>query len=136
MNKAYVLADVLNRPADAVAVLDRAIKAHPGVALLRSARAVYLARAGRRDAAHRAAEDALELSPDPATRYQVAGAYALTSKTHPEDRADAFRQLTAALKAGYGFQHLDNDPDLAPVRGVPEFESLVAAAKALRQPPN
>jgi eukaryotic-like serine/threonine-protein kinase len=76
--------------------------------------------------------EALQLGDDPATRYQVAGVYALTSKAHPEDRKEAFRLLASALKRDYGFEHLDADPELAPVRGLPEFRELVAAARALR----
>jgi serine/threonine protein kinase/Flp pilus assembly protein TadD len=132
MNKAHVLADVLNRPADAVAVLDRAIKYHPEQAGLHAARAVYLARLGRRADAHRAADEALQVGHDAATRYQVAGVYALTSRTHPEDRKEAFRLLRFALKRNYGFEHLDTDPELAPVRHLAEFKDLVAAARALR----
>jgi hypothetical protein len=100
---------------------------------LRAGRAVYLARAGRREEAHREAEEALRLGGDPATRYQVAGVYALTSRTHPEDRAEAFRLLAFALRRDYGFDLLDSDPELAHVRPLPEFQELVAAAKALRR---
>jgi len=132
VNKAHVLAEVMNRTADAVVVLDQAIKHHPANASLRAARAVYLARLGQRAGAHQGAEEALQLSGDPATRYQVAGVYALTSKTHPEDQREAFRLLAMALKKDYGFEHLDSDPELAPVRHLPEFKELVSAARALR----
>jgi serine/threonine protein kinase/Flp pilus assembly protein TadD len=131
-NKAHVLADRLDRPADAVAALDVAVRHYPDQPQLRASRAVYLARCGRRADAHREAEEALQRGTDPATRYQVAGVYALTSKTNPEDRAEAFRLLAGALKRDYGFEYLDTDPELAPVRQLPEFKELVAAAKALR----
>jgi len=91
-----------------------------------------LARLDKRDAAHRNAEEALQLNGDPATRYQVAGVYALTSKDHPEDRKEAFRLLASALKKDYGFEYLDEDPELAPVRDLAEFKQLVAAARALK----
>jgi tetratricopeptide (TPR) repeat protein len=132
VNKAHVLADLLKRPADAVAVLNEAIKHHPEQAALWAGRAVYLARMGRRADAHKDAEEALQLSGAPAVRYQVAGVYALTSKGHPEDRREAFRLLAGALKKDYGFEHLDSDAELAPVRDLPEFQELVAAARALR----
>ena len=132
VNKAHVLAEVLHRPADAVAVLDQAIKHHPEHAGLRAGRAVYLARLGRREDAHCDADEALRLSTDAATRYQVAGVYALTSKSHPEDQREAFRLLALALKRDYGFEHLDNDPELDPVRHLAEFKELVTAARALR----
>src|SRR5205085_1274043 len=89
VDKAHVLAERLNRTADAVKVLDLAVRHYPEQPSLRAARAVYLARCGRRADAHKEAEEALQLSGDPATRYQVAGVYALTSKTNPEDRAEA-----------------------------------------------
>ena len=132
VNKAYTLAEVLNRPADGAAVLETALKYHPDQVHLRATRAVYLARAGRRADAHAEAERALALGGDPATRYQVAGVYALTSKSNPEDRREAFRLLTAALTKGYGFEHLDSDPELVPVRPLKEFQDLVSAARALR----
>jgi tetratricopeptide (TPR) repeat protein len=131
-NKAAVLADRLNRPADAVAVLDQAIRHHPEQAVLWAGRAVYLARLGRRADAHTDAEEALQRSGAPAIRYQVAGVYALTSREHPEDRPEALRLLAAALRKDYGFEFLDTDPELAPVRDLPEFKELVAAARALR----
>jgi eukaryotic-like serine/threonine-protein kinase len=132
VNRAHVLAERLNRPADAVAMLDVAVRHYPEQPQLRAARAVYLARCGRRADAHREAEEALQLSNAPATRYQVAGVYALTSKTNTEDRAEALRLLAAALKRDYGFEFVDSDPELDPVRSLPEFKELVAAARALR----
>jgi hypothetical protein len=62
----------------------------------------------------------------------VAGVYSLTSKSNPEDRREAFRLLTAALTKGHGFEHLDTDPELDPVRPLKEFQDLVSAARALR----
>ena len=85
-------------------------------------------RIGQRAEAHRDAEEALQLSSDPATRYQVAGVYALTSKDHPDDRKEAFRLLASALKRDYGFEYLDIDPELAPIRHLPEFVELVSDA--------
>jgi serine/threonine protein kinase/Flp pilus assembly protein TadD len=135
VNKAHVFGELLDRPADAVATLDKAIQYHPETASLRSTRAVYLARMGRRDAAHRDAESALDLSGDAATRYQVAGVYSLTSKQNPDDRKEAMRLLAAALKKDYGFEYLDVDPELAPIRELDEYKSLVSAARTLRTTP-
>lgn len=132
LNKSHVLADILNRPADAVIVLDKAIEFHPQQAQLWAGRAVYLARLGKRELAHRSAEEAMQLNGDPATRYQVAGVYALTSKGHPEDRPEAFRLLASALKKDYGFDYLDIDPELAPIRDLAEFKELVRAARAFK----
>jgi tetratricopeptide (TPR) repeat protein len=132
INKAHVFGEILNRPADAVAVLDRAIQFHPEQAEFWRTRAVYYARLGRRNDAHRDAEQALQLNGDAATRYQVAGVYSLTSKENPDDRKEAFRLLAGALKKDYGFELLDIDPELAPIRDLPEFKNLVSAARALK----
>ena len=100
--------------------------------LARAGRAVLLARAGKRDAAHRDAKDALLRDTRPPNQYQLAGVYALTSRTHPEDRPEALRLLAGALRGGFGLQYVDADADLNPVRAEPEFQRLVAAAKAQR----
>ncbi len=133
VDKSHVLADILDRPADAVRVLDAAIDFHPQQTQLWAGRAVYLARLGKRTEAHRNAKKALQLSGDPATRYQVAGVYALTSKDHPEDRPEAFRLLASALQRNYGFEYLDDDPELKPVRDSLEFKELVKAARSLKR---
>lgn len=132
LNKAHVYGEIFKRPADAVSVLDTAIGYHPQQATLWASRAVYLARLGKREDAHRNAEEALQLNSDPATRYQVAGVYALTSKGHPEDRPEAFRLLASALKRDYGFDLIDIDPELDAVRDLPEFKELVRLARALK----
>jgi serine/threonine protein kinase/Flp pilus assembly protein TadD len=132
INKANVYGEILNRPADAVSVLNTAIKYHPQQPQLWAGRAVYLARLGKREDAHRNAEEALQLSGDPAIRYQVAGVYALTSKVHPEDRPEAFRLLASAFKRDYGLDLIDIDPELEPVRSLPEFKELVRVARALK----
>jgi tetratricopeptide (TPR) repeat protein len=134
MNKAHVLGEVMHDAGGAVAVLDQAIRFHPDQATFWATRAVYHARLGRRTEAHRDAEEALQLGHDPATRYQVAGVYALTSKEHADDRKEAFRLLASALRRDYGFEYLDIDPELAPIRDLPEFKNLVAAARALKNP--
>jgi eukaryotic-like serine/threonine-protein kinase len=132
LNKSHVFGEILKQPADAVIALDTAIKYHPQDPQLWAGRAVYLARLGKRAEAHHDAEEALHLSNDPAIRYQVAGAYALTSKEHPEDRPEAFRLLASALKRDYGFDLLGDDPELDAVRDLPEFTELVRVARALK----
>jgi tetratricopeptide (TPR) repeat protein len=131
-DKAHVLSERLGRTEDAVRVLDRAVALYPDYVLARAGRGVLLARLGRREAALRDAEEALHLDTRPATRYQVAGIYALTSRQHADDRLPAFRLLSSALRDGYGFDLLEADPDLDGVRRLPEFRRLVAAAQALR----
>lgn len=129
--KASILSEDLGRAADAVAVLDALIDAHPDYIPARAGRAVVLARLGRREAAHLDATTVLKMNPTPFTRYQIAGVYALTSKTHPQDKADALRLLASALRDKEGLAYVANDHDLDPIRADPVFRELVEAAKSL-----
>jgi len=131
-NKAFVLSEKLNKPADAVAALDVAIEFYPDSLPSRAGRAVLLARKGDRAAAHRDAALCLGQNPSPDITYQLAGVYALTSKTKPEDAQIALRLLRDALAQGYGFSLLAIDTDLDPIRGTKEFQGLLAAAKAVQ----
>ncbi|MBA4065199.1 MAG: hypothetical protein C0501_16090 [Isosphaera sp.] len=133
--KASVLAEDLGRVADAVAVLDRLVDAHPEYVPARAGRAVLNARLGRRDAAHADAAAVLDGEPAPFTRYQAAGVFALTSKTHPDDRKEALRLLASALRDKEGLAHVPTDHDLDPVRSDPEFGKLVEAARVLAAAP-
>jgi hypothetical protein len=87
---------------------------------------------GQREAAHKDAEACLRLHDYPFTKYQVAGIYALTSRTNPDDRKKALGLLFEALKEGSGFEYLEHDPDLEPIRNAPEFKTLVEAARILK----
>ena len=104
--------DVL--PAESVAALDRAIELYPDSLPSRAGRAVLLARKGDRPSAHRDAEHCLGQNPGADIVYQLAGAFALTSKEKPEDAQVALRLLTDALSRGYGFSLLaiDSGADL------------------------
>jgi hypothetical protein len=68
----------------------------------------------------------------PARLYQVACINALTSRKEPDDRWRAFQLLSAALRQGFGFELLEGDHDLDPIRQEPEFRRLVQAARDLR----
>ena len=60
--------------------------------------------------------------------YNVACAYALTSKSHPGDRARALAMLAAALSQQASWIDVARaDPDLEPLRGDPAFGSLLLA---------
>jgi serine/threonine protein kinase/tetratricopeptide (TPR) repeat protein len=132
-NKAYVLSEKLNKPAESIAALDRAIELYPDSHPSLAGRAVLLARKGDRPAAHRDAERCLGQNPGADIVYQLAGAYALTSKEKPEDARVALRLLADALGRGYGFSLLAIDTDLDPIRGTKEFQKLLDAAKAVQQ---
>jgi hypothetical protein len=58
--------------------------------------------------------------------------YSLTSKKAPEDAGLAVRLLARALKGGFGHELLPIDPDLAPLRNDPKFQSLSKATQTLR----
>jgi serine/threonine protein kinase len=134
-HQAYVLAERLHRPEEALQALDRAVELLPESGEVRGGRGVLLARLGRRDDAHRDARDALARDPGPARRYQAASVYALTARARPEDRAEALHLLAGALRDGYGHDRLAADGDLDALRDQPEFRRLAAAAAALRPAP-
>jgi tetratricopeptide (TPR) repeat protein len=130
--KASVLSERLDRTEDAIRVLDDAVKYHPDYPPVRSGRGVLLARLGRREPALADARASLRLGHQPEVTYQVAGIYALTSREHPADRAEAFRLLRIAFEEGFGLELVDQDPELIPIRSLPEFREIVQSAKARR----
>ena len=131
-NKSAILCDKFADDAQALRVMERAVRIYPESVLTRGGRGVLLARAGKRDAAREDAQACLAFDGGPATQYQVACIYALTSKQHADDRLQALPLLSAALRAGFGLEFVDRDTDLDPLRGMPEFQRLLAGAKALR----
>ena len=62
----------------------------------------------------------------------MAGIFALTSREEPNDRSQALLYLAAALRKGFGFEMLEQDEDLDPIRDRPEFRQLVLATKTLQ----
>jgi serine/threonine protein kinase/Flp pilus assembly protein TadD len=134
-NKAHVLSYKPGRLADAVAALERALAFYPDAVETRSGRAVLLARLGKAGEACAEAEAALRLDPGPRIVYQAAGVYALASKTTGEDDArKALQMLSSALKQGFGFDLLERDRELDPIRDRPEFRKVVDAARVLTRP--
>ncbi len=130
-NKANILSR-LNRTEEALEVLNREIELYPDYVFARSGRSVLLARQGKRQAAQADAEECLKRDRQPLLLYQLAGTYALTSPQHPEDRQRALRLLSAALQRGCGFDYLEGDADLNPIRNDREFRDVVAATRAIR----
>ena len=134
-SKAAVLADRLNQPKEAVALLDRVLELHPYYTEARAARAVYAARTG---AAERATADVgrvLVEEPTPFRLYQMAGVYAQLAKTDPSGvhKQKAMQMLAKAFRTGFEqFGIIDKDPDLDPVRNDEQFKALVATAKKLQ----
>lgn len=133
-NLAHVLSEHLDRPAEAIAILDRMSRLYPEHAACYSGRGVLRARLGRRTEAIRDAQRTLQRSSHPSHLYQVGCIYALTSKVHKDDQREAMRWIRRAIKEGFGASYVATDPDLNPLRSLPEFQKLVQAAATLRQP--
>ena len=115
-------------------MLDAALKAHPSSVKALAGRGVLLARLGRREAALGDAQAALAIGDDAATSYQVAGLYALTSRHHPADLAEALRLLSVALRKDASWlKVVPNDPDLNPIRDRAEFQELLRAAAVVQK---
>jgi serine/threonine protein kinase/predicted Zn-dependent protease len=132
-NEAAILSDKFGRDAESLSVMDRAVQLYPYSVLARGGRGVLLARRGDRDRAVADAESALMIDPSPATLYQVACIYALTSKRESGDRIQALHLLSAALQNGYGLEFVSDDKDLDPLRGESQFRQIVDGARALVQ---
>ena len=131
-NKAHVLGKYFKRTEEAIRSLDKAVELYPDDVRPRAGRGVYLARLGKREAAHLDAEQALSIDANPMNIYQVAGIYALTSKQVPDDQHEAFRLLSSALRKGVGFDYLEIDRDLDPIREIPAFRRIIEASRGLQ----
>jgi tetratricopeptide (TPR) repeat protein len=132
-NKAALLSDRFHDDASAMAVMEQAVAHYPESVLARGGRGVLLARAGRRTDAIADAQACLLIDSGAATQYQAGCIYALTSAQHPDDRLQALPLLSAALRGGFGLDFVDRDSDLDALRRLPEFQRMVAAARALRR---
>jgi hypothetical protein len=134
LEQARVLADHLNQPHQALANLDRLLYVRPHLTRARMQRALLHGRLGQRLQAHGDARVILARNPASGQNLLLAArVYALTSRTHPADRDEAFRLLARALQIGHGHEQMAADPDLAPLRSDPRFPSLVTAVCTLRE---
>jgi serine/threonine protein kinase/Tfp pilus assembly protein PilF len=114
----------------AVDVLTELLGYYPEALDALSGRAMLYSRMGERAKAHVDADVALRLADEaPRTVYQLAGVYAMTSATHPDDKREAFRLLASALRKGFGFDLLDQDRELDPLRSDPEFSEVIESAR-------
>ncbi|MDB5350335.1 MAG: tetratricopeptide repeat protein [Planctomycetota bacterium] len=127
-NKASVLSESLGRTEEAVRTLDEAVSRHPESVPALAGRGVLLARLGRRDVALRDAKACLALDASADTLYRVACIYALASKITPDDRGEALRLLSLAVRQDASWlRQVPTDPDLDPLRDRPEFRRLIEA---------
>jgi tetratricopeptide (TPR) repeat protein len=129
-NLAHVLGR-LGRNEEAVVVLDRAVELYPDFVPSRAGRGVIHARLGHWAAAEADALEALKRDVGPANQYQTAGIYAVLSRNDPKHKSEALRLLTASLRAGYGFEHIETDRELDPIRGDAEFRKVLDGARSL-----
>lgn len=130
-NKAHVLSK-LGRNEDAIAVLGRLVELYPDYVPARAGRGVLNARVGNDRAALADAKEALARDTSPPNLYQLAGVYALLDRQRPENRAEAIKLLTAALRAGFGHDFIETDKDLDPIRETPEFKQVLGGVRALK----
>lgn len=132
LNSAHLLSERLQRPGEALKHLDRMVLLYPDYVAARAGRGTLLARTGQRKAAIEDAKEILRRSSEPAQLFRVACIFALTSPAVPADQGEALRLLKLSLRQGHGFDQLDTNPDLSPLRGHPEFRRLAEAGKVLR----
>jgi hypothetical protein len=101
----------------------------------RAARAIVLARLGKRAEAHAEAARARKCSDHCSVTYQVACVYAVTSgaaEGQAADRKAAFALLRQAIRDGFqDVKRMETDQDLETLRKLPEFGKLVEAVKEL-----
>ena len=131
-SKANLLAERLGRTPEAIEVLDRAVAFYPESGLMRAARGVLAqARLSQNDAALHDAQSALQLDASATASYQVAGIYALLSRTDISHINKAISLLADALRNGYGESLINVDKDLDPIRQKPQFQELIQAMHTL-----
>jgi tetratricopeptide (TPR) repeat protein len=133
VNRANVLAR-LGRAADAIRALDNLLEVYPDYTKAWSDRGVMNARLGKWDAAKADAKETLKRDESPRNLFQVGAIHALLTQHDPAYKTEAIRLLTAALKGGFGYDHIERDPDLAPIRDTAEFRRLVESVRLISAP--
>lgn len=132
-NKGHVLAEKLGRVSEALAVMDQLLAIDSTEAMAFGGRGVLHARLGHRDLALKDGQEALSRDSSALRAYQVACIYALTSRQEPKDAREALRLLVLALRSDYGWDLVDKDPDLDPLRELPEYRQMLDALRALQR---
>ena len=137
LNKSIVLSESLNRPREAVAILDRLLEYYPDHFAARAGRGVVLARLGDCVKARQDATACLQQDRTPFLLFQMAGLFAQLSRHEKESDAkqEAMRLLAQSLRLGFtNLKLLKDDADLNPIRGELEFKRLADAAERLNPP--
>jgi hypothetical protein len=92
------------------------------------------ARAENWAAAKSDADEALQRDKSPANVYQVAGIYARLTRHDGRHKAEAIRLLASALRSGFGYEYIEIDRELDPIRDTPEFKRLMESVSLLKNP--
>ncbi|HAN96635.1 MAG TPA: hypothetical protein DCQ98_04005 [Planctomycetaceae bacterium] len=132
-NLAHLLGERSESLPDSIAAMDEVVRLNGSdlkrLAAALAARGVLHARAGNAERAVADGNDAIERDPSPENRCQLAAIHALlaTEGTEVATRFDsALRQLARAAWDDPALvrRRLEQDPDLASLREVPEIEAL------------
>jgi serine/threonine protein kinase/tetratricopeptide (TPR) repeat protein len=131
-NQIHVLADCLQDEPLALETVTRAVELYPNHKVFRVGRSIILARMGRREEAHREAERVQPTAKESLLTFQLSCVYALTSRTHPDDRIKAFTLLRQAVRDGFhDTAILQADRNLAPIREFPDFKAILVSIRYL-----
>ena len=131
-NIAHVLAERLNRPEDAVAVLNETLTNTNEDPLCWMGRAVLHARLKHTEAAHADMATALQFSHAPLVLYQAACVHALAPVDSTSEEK-ALRLLGQAFEQDNSLTRLAlSDADLKPLQANDRFRKLIAAARIMQ----
>jgi tetratricopeptide (TPR) repeat protein len=136
-NIAHVLSEKLDRPEEALLVLDRAVKIDPSDQQALEGRAILRARAGQADLAEHDVELLSRLPIQPITDYQIGCVYALLCDAdNIEDplRTKAIVALARGLSRDASLvKTAQNDQDFDKIRHDKRFEELLEAHQTISQ---
>ncbi|MCA9057898.1 MAG: tetratricopeptide repeat protein, partial [Planctomycetaceae bacterium] len=132
LNIAHVLSEKLNRPDDAIEVLNESLQEGNEHAMSWIGRAILHARQQHTEQAHADADKALELSDTPMVLYQVACVHALAPAD--DDATETAMRLFARAVAEDDtlIRKAMSDPDLKSLHRNDRFRQLIAAARILQ----
>lgn len=133
-NCIHVLADRLDRPAEAMKALDRLLALDAEDADALAGRAVLFARQGNRQAALADVQKLLKISKQPKALFQAACALSMTSAIEKKDAAKALILLSRAVLANpLWLIRSRTDPDLSNLRATDEYQTLVDGVESLKK---
>ncbi len=132
-NRAFVLAEHLQQPEEAIQVLSQLIDRDTQADDLMS-RGVLRARCGQRDAAVADGQRALQLRSTDKLLFQLACVFALNCQQHPQDVQPALAHLAQAIGQNPRWiAAAIADPDLRALRDQTGFRSLLGAATVVQK---